>query len=61
MCGQPVGAALESLNQRYADLSSALSGALEDVRYGNRVIGPSRLDRLEADCHLVLEALRAGG
>ncbi len=36
MCGQPVGAAVESLNQRYADLSSALSGALEDVRYGKR-------------------------
>jgi hypothetical protein len=36
MRGQPVGAALESLNQRYADLSSALSGTLQDVRYGKQ-------------------------
>ena len=36
MRGQPVGAAVESLNQRYADLSSTLSGALQDLRYGKR-------------------------
>ena len=34
MRGQPVGAVLESLNQRYADLSSALSKELQNVRYG---------------------------
>jgi len=36
MRGQPVGAALESLNQRYADLSSALSDKLPDVRFSKR-------------------------
>jgi endonuclease G len=36
MRGQPVGAALESLNQRYADLSSSLSTKLPDVRLGKR-------------------------
>ncbi len=36
MRGQPVGAALESLNQRYADLSSALSVKLPDVRAGKQ-------------------------
>ena len=36
MRGKPVGAALESLNQRYADLSSALSVSLPDVRLGKR-------------------------
>jgi hypothetical protein len=34
MRGRPVGLALESLNQRYADLSSNLSHELRDVRYG---------------------------
>jgi hypothetical protein len=36
MRGRPVGCALESLNQRYADLSSALSEKLPDVRFGKR-------------------------
>src|SRR5262249_30507137 len=36
MRGQPVGAALESLNQRYADLSSTLSDKLPDVRFGKQ-------------------------
>lgn len=36
MQGMPVGYALESINQRYADLSSALSGELLDIREGRK-------------------------
>jgi hypothetical protein len=39
---------------------AALTRAYEDVRYGNRVIGPERLDRMEAHRDVVLRVLREG-
>ena len=37
MAGKPIGAALEYLNERYAELSTELTRELEDIRFGKRV------------------------
>ena len=35
--GKPVGAAMDSCNQRYAEIAAQLSSELEDVKFGKAV------------------------
>ena len=37
MAGKPLGAALEYLNERYAELSTELTREMEDIKFGKRV------------------------
>jgi hypothetical protein len=36
LTGHPVGSAMEPMNQRYAEMSTLLTQALEQVKYGGR-------------------------
>jgi len=50
MDGYPIGSALEYLNERYAELSTAVSDELEELGFGNPV-DPIHLAGLWADTH----------